>query len=149
MVTNLRKNQKTQHLRKENLRFSQVADYGLNLRTEEGATLGVVVQRLELAHEHGATLYPAVEGFHGGFGRAVRMVEQSQFGLAVRTGLKHVERDLNVSKLEPLGASVHTLKIRNIYQCCKQRTVFFCIIKTFQDIGGHRRTFLRRRVLSL
>ena len=81
-----------------------MADDGFDLGTEESATLGVVVHRLKLVHEQGATLYPAVEGFHGGFGGAVRMVEQSQFGLAVRTGLKHVYRDLQLKKKEPEGA---------------------------------------------
>ena len=48
---------------------------------EEGATAGLIVHGFEFLHEQGATLYPSVEGLHGGFGTAVRVVEQSQFGL--------------------------------------------------------------------
>ena len=56
---------------------------------EEGAATGRVVHGFQLLHEHGANLYPSVEGLHGGFGTAVRVVEESQFGLAIGTIVEH------------------------------------------------------------
>ena len=69
--------------------LSQMLYNGFHLRLEEGSALRLIVHALELLHEHGATLYPSVEGLHGGFGTAVRVIEQSQFGLAIRADLKH------------------------------------------------------------
>ena len=63
---------------------------GFHLGAKERASLRVIVQRMQFADELRTTLYPAVEGLHGGFGTAVWLVEQSQFGLAIGTWLKHV-----------------------------------------------------------
>ena len=71
-----------------------MTDDGFYLGLEEGAALGVVVQRLQFGHERRTALHPAVEGLHGGFGGAVRMVEQSQLGLAVGTWCEHDYDDL-------------------------------------------------------
>ena len=71
------------------LRLPQMTDNGLHLGTEEGVATRVVVQRLQLGQQLRTALYPTVKGLHGTLGSAVRMVEQSQFGLAVRTDLKH------------------------------------------------------------
>ena len=65
--------------------LSQMLYDGFYFRLEEGASLGVVVHGLQLLHEHGATLYPSVEGLLCGFGTAAWLVEQSQFGLAIGT----------------------------------------------------------------
>ena len=73
----------------ESLWLSQVPHDGLHFGLEEGAAAGLVVHGFQLLHEHGATLYPSVEGLHGGFGTAVRVVEQSQFGLAIGTIVEH------------------------------------------------------------
>ena len=71
------------------LRLSQMLYNGFYFGLEEGSALRLIVHALELLHEHGATLDPSVEGLHGGFGTAVRVIEQSQFGLAIRADLKH------------------------------------------------------------
>ena len=73
----------------ESLWLSQVPYDGFHFGLEEGAAAGLIVHGFELLHEHGATLYPSVEGLHGGFGTAVRVVEQSQFGLAIGTIVEH------------------------------------------------------------
>ena len=52
----------------ESLWLSQVPHDGLHFGLEEGASAGLVVHGFQLLHEHGATLYPSVEGLHGGFG---------------------------------------------------------------------------------
>ena len=69
--------------------LSQMPYDGFHFGLEEGAAARLVVHGLELLHKHGATLYPSVEGLHGGFGTAVRVVEQSQFGLAIGTIVEH------------------------------------------------------------
>ena len=109
--------------------LSQVSYNGFYLRLEEGSALRLVVHGFQLLHEHGATLYPSVEGLHGGFGTAVRVVEQSQFGLAIGTDLKHVNGFFRVDYC--------TSKIRNIYHSCKYLLLFFTFIKTLADIQGH------------
>ena len=69
--------------------LSQMAYDGLYLRFEEGSALRLIVHAFELLHEQGATLDPSVEGLLSGFGTAAWLVEQSQFGLAVGTGIEH------------------------------------------------------------
>ena len=76
-------------LKRESLRLSQVTDNGLDFGLEEGAPFRIVMQGLQLGHEQWTTLYPSVEGLHGGFGTTARLIEQSQFGLAIGTDLKH------------------------------------------------------------
>ena len=73
----------------KSLWLSQMPYDGFYFGLEEGAAAGLVVHGFQLLHEHGATLYPSVEGLHGGFGTAVRVVEQSQFGLAIGTKVEH------------------------------------------------------------
>jgi hypothetical protein len=100
---------------------------------EEGAPLRVVVQGIEFLNKQWTALYPAVKGLHGGFGCAAWLVEQSQFGLAIGTDLKHVNGFFRVDYC--------TSKIRNICHSCKYLLLFFTFIKTFKDIQGHWRTF--------
>ena len=69
---------------------------GLHLAREERAPLRVVVERCELADKHRTPPYPAVEGLHGALGSTAWLVEQSQFGLAIGTWLKHIFKDLTV-----------------------------------------------------
>ena len=69
--------------------LSQVTDNSLHFRLEEGAAFRIVMQGFQLGHEQWTTLYPSVEGLHGGFGTTARLIEQSQFGLAIGTDLKH------------------------------------------------------------
>jgi hypothetical protein len=76
-------------LKRESLRLSQVTDNGLDFGLEEGAPFRIVMQGFQLCHEHGTTFHPSVEGFHGGFGTTVRMVEQSQLGLAIWAIMEH------------------------------------------------------------
>ena len=57
--------------------LSQVPYNGFYLRLEEGASAWLIVHGLQLLHQQGATLNPPVEGFHGGFGTTVRMVEKA------------------------------------------------------------------------
>ena len=104
-------------------------DNGFYLRLEVGTATGLVVHGFELLHEQGTALYPSVEGLHCGFGTAVRVIEQSQFGLAIRTGLEHV-----------FGSYELFLKR---YKYTKNQpfkqvlSVLYCLYK---DILGHLRT---------
>ena len=72
-------------------RLSQMADDGLHFGFQERAPTGIVVHGLQLGKQQGATLYPAVEGLHGGFGTAGRLVKQGKLSLAVRTRTEHNE----------------------------------------------------------
>ena len=107
---------------------SQMAHNGLHLGFQEGAPAGIVAQRFKLGHEHGATLYPSVEGLHGGVGGTVRMVEQSQFGLAIGTDLKHTDDDLDCEKM---------YKDTNFPPTDQ---IFSALFQLYQDISGHPRT---------
>ena len=83
-------------LEKAGSRLSQMLYNHLFLRLQEGAPFGIVVHGMELLHEQRTTLHPAVKGLLGGLGTTAWLVEQSQFGLAVRTDLKHVNGDFMV-----------------------------------------------------
>jgi hypothetical protein len=83
-------------LGKAGSRLSQMLYNRLYLRLQEGAPFGIVVHGMELLHEQRTTLHPAVKGLLGGFGSTAWLVEQSQFGLAIGTDLKHVFGDFMV-----------------------------------------------------
>jgi hypothetical protein len=83
-------------LGKAGSRLSQMLYNHLYLRLQEGASLRVIVHGMELLHEQRTTLHPAVKGLLGGLGSTAWLVEQSQFGLAIGTDLKHVFGDFMV-----------------------------------------------------
>jgi hypothetical protein len=83
-------------LGKAGSRLSQMLYNRLYLRLQEGAPFGIVVHGMELLHEQRTTLHPAVKGLLGGLGSTAWLVEQSQFGLAIGTDLKHVFGDFMV-----------------------------------------------------
>ena len=76
--------------RKSPSRLSQMLYDGLYFRYQESAALGVVIQVLQFGHQRRTTDNPAVECLLCSLGTAAREVEQSQFGLAIRTESKHV-----------------------------------------------------------
>ena len=99
----------------------------IRLGTKESASLGVIVQRMQFAYEHRTLLYPAVKGLHCAFGGTAWLIEQSQFGLAIRMWLKET----------------------NFHHSCKFSKAFFDFIRTLTDIDGHWRTLRFGDVLSL
>ena len=112
---------------------------GFHFGLEEGASAGLVVHGLELLHEHGATLYPSVEGLLCGCWTAAWLVEQSQFGLAIGADLEHVFRDLG-GWMMVAGCFPACVKIRNICHLCNFLPFFFTFIRIYRDIAGHSRT---------
>ena len=113
-------------------RLSQVAHNGFYFGLQEGAPTGIVAQRFKLGNQQGATLYPSVEGLHGGVGGTVRLIEQSQFGLAVRTWCEHV-----LEFFELWILLFERYKYTKFSPLCK---IFSNLFHLYRDISGHPRT---------
>jgi hypothetical protein len=99
---------------------------------------------IELLHEQRTTLYPSVKGLLSGFGTTAWLVEQSQFGLAIGTDLKHVNGILCFSI---------TIQIYEISTTKPNKSRSFSPLSghigTLKDIVGHYGTLGFGHVLSL
>jgi len=116
-------------------RLSQMLYNGRYFGLEEGAPLRVVVQGIEFLNKQWTALYPSVEGLHGGFGCAAWLVEQSQFGLAIGTDLKHVNVFLEwITVLQRYEISATPANIYCSFLPLSRH------LRTSKDIGGHSRT---------
>ena len=117
-------------------RLSQVADNGLHLGLQEGASLGIVVHGGQLGKQERATLYPSVEGLLCGCWTAAWLVEQSQFGLAIGADLEHVFRDFGWldDGCRVFSGMCKDTKYLPLMQ------LFTVLFYFYQDISGHCRT---------
>ena len=71
-------------------RLPQMPDDGFHLRLQEGVATGIVTHGRQFFLQQRTGVYPPNQGLDGTLGSVAWLVEQSQFGLAIGTDLKHV-----------------------------------------------------------
>ena len=76
-------------LKRESLRLPQMPDNGLHFRLQESVATRIVMHTAQFLQQLRATVDPSVKGLDGRLGTATWLIKQSQFGLAISTGLKY------------------------------------------------------------